>query len=152
MWKTEHSESTTATPETVWALVSDVAGWPSWNPGYREAGLDGGPAPGTPGHVTLPNGMRRPFTVAEATRSTAFVIAANGPGVRQRFFHRLERTNDGGTRVTMGATMEGLLTPLFSRMFGKVIAGYTPTAVRQLVAKAEASTSAESTKLERSRP
>jgi hypothetical protein len=29
MWKTEHSESTTATPETVWALVSDVAGWPS---------------------------------------------------------------------------------------------------------------------------
>jgi Polyketide cyclase / dehydrase and lipid transport len=152
MWKTEHSESTTATPETVWALVSDVAGWPSWNPGYREAGLDGGPAPGTPGHVTLPNGMRRPFTVAEATRSTAFVIAANGPGLRQRFFHRLERTNDGGARVTMGATMEGLLTPLFSRMFGKVIAGYTPTAVRQLVAKAEASTSAAPTKLERSRP
>lgn len=152
MWKTEHSESTAAAPEMVWAIVSDVAGWPSWNPGYREAGLDGGLAPGTSGHVTLPNGMRRPFTVAEATRPKAFVIAGNGPGLRQRFFHRLERTDDGGTRVTMGATMEGLLTPLFSRMFGKVIAGYTPTAVRQLVAKAEGSTSPAPTNVERSRP
>jgi len=39
----------------------------------------------------------------------------------------------------MAATMDGLLSPVFSRLFGKVIAGYTPTAVRRLVAKAEAS-------------
>jgi hypothetical protein len=38
----------------------------------------------------------------------------------------------------MAATMEGFLSPVFARLFGKVIAGYTPTAVRQLIAKAEA--------------
>jgi len=43
------------------------------------------------------------------------------------------------TMLTMAATMEGVLSPLFARLFGKVIAGYTPTAVRELVAKAEAS-------------
>ena len=38
----------------------------------------------------------------------------------------------------MSATMEGVLAPVFARLFGNVIAGYNPTAVRQLVAKAEA--------------
>ena len=83
--------------------------------------------------------MRRPFTVVEARPASSFVIGASGPGVRQRFIHRIEPLGDGQTKVTMVATMDGPLSPVFSRLFGKVIAGYTPTAVRQLVAKLEAS-------------
>lgn len=138
MWKTEHAEVTTASPEAVWRVVADVAHWPAWNPGYSAASLDGPPNPGTTGTVTLPNGMRRPFTLVEAQQAAAFVIGASGPGVRQRFSHRIEPLGDGRTRVTMAATMEGVLSPVFARLFGNVIAGYTPTAVRQLIAKAEA--------------
>ena len=138
MWKTEHSEVTTASPEAVWLIAADVARWSTWNPGYSAATLDGPPSTGTAGTVTLPNGMRRAFTVVEARSGSTFVIGATGPGVRQRFIHRIEPAGDGKTKVTMAATMEGLLAPVFARLFGKVIAGYTPTAVRQLVAKAEA--------------
>jgi ribosome-associated toxin RatA of RatAB toxin-antitoxin module len=138
MWKTEHSEVTTASPEAVWRAVADVAHWPAWNPGYSAASLDGPASTGTAGTVTLPNGMRRDFTVIDSQPAAAFVIGASGPGVRQRFSHRIEPLGDGTTRVTMAATMEGLLSPLFARLFGHVIAGYTPTAVRQLVAQAEA--------------
>ena len=138
MWKTEHSEITTASPEAVWRLAADVADWPTWNPGYTAATLDGPASDGTAGTVTLPNGMRRPFIVVDARPGSAFVIGASGPGVRQRFIHRMELLGDGQTKVTMAATMEGFLSPVFARLFGKVIAGYTPTAVRQLVAKAEA--------------
>jgi hypothetical protein len=138
MWKTEHPEVTAASPETLWRVAADVAHWPAWNPGYSAATLDGPASVGTAGTVTLPNGMRRPFTVVEALPGSAFVIGASGPGVRQRFIHRMEPLGDGRTKVTMAATMEGLLVPLFSRLFGKVIAGYTPTAVRQLAARAEA--------------
>lgn len=66
MWKTEHAEITTASPEAVWGVVADVAHWPTWNPGYSAASLDGPASAGTTGTVTLPNGMRRAFTVVEA--------------------------------------------------------------------------------------
>lgn len=138
MWQTEHSEFTNASPEAVWRVIADVAGWPTWNPGYSAAILDGPPSTGTAGTVTLPNGMRRPFTVVDARSGSAFVIGGSGPGVRQRFIHRIEPGDDGQTKVTMSATMNGPLAPVFARLFGKVIAEYTPTAVRQLVAKAEA--------------
>jgi hypothetical protein len=138
MWKTEHSEFTTASPEAVWRVAADVAGWPTWNPGYSAATLDGPPSTGTAGTVTLPNEMRRPFTVVDAHSGSDFVIGASGPGVRQRFSHRMEPGDDGHTKVTMSATFDGPLAQVFARLFGKVIAGYTPTAVRQLVATAEA--------------
>jgi Polyketide cyclase / dehydrase and lipid transport. len=138
MWKTEHSEVTTASPEAVWAVLADVDHWPSWNPGYAEAHLDGPLVPGSSGTVRLANGMRRGFTLVEATPLAALVIGGAGPGASQRFLHTIEPLPSGGSRVSMAATMEGPLTPLLSRLFGKVMAGYYPTAVRQLVAAAEA--------------
>lgn len=138
MWKTEHTEVTTASPEAVWRVVADVGHWPGWNPGYAAASLDGPASAGTTGTVTLPNGMRRPFTIVDARPAAALVLGSGGPGVRQQFIHRIELLDDGRTGVTMAATIDGPLAPVFARLFGKVIAGYTPTAVRQLVAKAEA--------------
>jgi uncharacterized protein YndB with AHSA1/START domain len=138
MWKTEHTEVTTASPEAVWRVVADVAHWPTWNPGYTAASLDGPPDTGTAGTVTLPNGMRRHFRVFDARPAATLVIGGNALGVRQRFIHQIEPLGDGRAKVTMAATMDGLLSPVFARLFGKIIAGYNPTAVRQLIAKAEA--------------
>jgi hypothetical protein len=65
------------------------------------------------------------------------VIGGNGIGLTQRFRHAIEALPSGGSNVTMAASMDGLLTPILSRLFGRVMAGYYPTAVRQLVATAE---------------
>jgi hypothetical protein len=137
MWKTEHSERTSASPEAVWSVISDVERWGDWNPGYRQARLDGDPVPGTQGQVVLANGLRRPFTLVEAVAPSSFVIGASGMGMTQRFLHAVEPLPDGGARVSMAATMDGALTPVLSRIFGRIMAGYYPTAVRQLVATAE---------------
>ena len=59
------------------------------------------------------------------------------PRAAQRFVHSVEALPDGGSRVSMAATMDGPLTPVLSRLFGRIMAGYYPTAVRQLVATAE---------------
>jgi len=140
MWKTEHSETTSASPEAVWRVISDFEHWSDWNPGYREAHLDGELRAGTPGRVVLANGLRRPFTLLQAAPTASLVLGASGPGMRQQFLHTIEPLADGGARVSMAATIDGPLTTLLSRVFGRVMAGYYPTAVRQLVATAEGRT------------
>jgi hypothetical protein len=136
-WKIQVTEQTSASPSDVWRTIVDFDAWPAWNPGYRVAHLDGSLEPGMPGRVTLANGMRRPFTLEEATRERSLVIGASGPGLRQSFGHTVEPLAAGGSRVSMSATMQGPLVPIFSRIFGRVMAGYYPTAVKRLVATAE---------------
>lgn len=145
MWITEHTEVTSAAPEAVWNVVRDFDKWPDWNPGYRKAHLEGDCIPGTPGTVTLANGMRRPFTLVEANPPTSLVIGGSGAGITQRFRHTIEPLPNGGSKVSMAATMDGPMTPIFSRIFGRIIAGYYPTAVRQLIATAESKESTKAT-------
>ena len=42
--------------ERVWALWTDIPGWPSWNPGVVRAELDGPPAEGATGTVRAAGG------------------------------------------------------------------------------------------------
>ncbi len=79
MWKTEHTETTSASPDEVWRIVSDFETWGRWNPGYREAHLDGDLTPGTPGRVVLANGLRRPFALVEATPAAAAPSPSSPP-------------------------------------------------------------------------
>src|SRR5918999_4983288 len=36
-----------ADPDTVWQVLADLEGWPTWNPGIRSVALDGPLAPGS---------------------------------------------------------------------------------------------------------
>ena len=41
VWEIEHSTETKASPEAVWALFKNVAGWKRWNAGIEEIQLRG---------------------------------------------------------------------------------------------------------------
>jgi hypothetical protein len=138
MWKSEFSVETEAPSEAVWRVLADVAAWPSWNPGYIAASLDGPLATGSTGSVTLPNGWERPMAVYEVEPGTFFAYGGDIPGARQRFLQRVERLGTGRTRVTLGHTIAGITWPLFGLLFGRTIRAYLPKALSQLVAKAEA--------------
>ncbi len=137
MWKTEHSEETTASPDAVWRLLQDAEGWSSWNPGLSWARLDGPFQNGATGRTKPVKGPEGTFTVMEVREGFAFVNEANLPGARLRFLHRITPIGDDRVRVMLGATIEGPMSRLYGLMFGRNIAGYMPTAVKQLVARAE---------------
>lgn len=137
MWKSEHSEETAALATVVWAILADAGGWPTWNPGYSKARLDGPLAAGATGEVTLPNGMQRRFEVYQVMDSTFLSYGGSMPGAKQEFIQRVEPLEDGRTRVTFAHTIEGPASLLYGVLFGRIIRGYLPTAARQLVAKAE---------------
>ena len=51
MWEFEHSVQAPVSRERVWALWTDISGWPDWNPGIARAELDGPLAEGATGSV-----------------------------------------------------------------------------------------------------
>jgi hypothetical protein len=137
MWKTEHSAETTARPNTIWILLAEADGWPSWNPGLASAHLDGPLQNGTTGQTTQANGQKGKFTVTDVQEGSHFVNEARVPGAVLRFQHTIEAIDQSRTRVTLGATLDGPMALVWGLIFGRTIAGYMPTAVRQLAARAQ---------------
>jgi polyketide cyclase/dehydrase/lipid transport protein len=137
MWKIECSADTSAHQDTLWKLLADADGWPSWNPGLATAHLDGPLRNGTTGRTTQAGGQKGHFTVRELEVGTYFVNEAKVPGAVLRFQHRIEEVDGCRNRVTLGASIEGPMAPVWGLVFGRQIAGYMPVAVRQLVSRAE---------------
>ena len=137
MWKTEHSVETTASPSSVWGVLADADGWPAWNPGLTSAHLDGPLQNGTTGSTTQASGQKGHFTVTDVQEGARFVNRAKVPGAVLRFQHTIEPLGQSRTRVTLGATLEGPMAQVWGLVFGRTIAGYMPTAVRQLVTRAQ---------------
>src|SRR6266498_2079855 len=54
MWTFEHSQTTRAAVAEVFALLSDVGGWPDWNAGVESVTLDGPFVAGTRGTMAMP--------------------------------------------------------------------------------------------------
>jgi hypothetical protein len=137
MWKTEHSADTSAHQDAIWRLLADADGWPSWNPGLSAAHLSGPLRNGTTGQTTQANGQKGNFTVRDLEVGAYFVNEARVPGAVLRFQHRIQAVGEDRSRVTLGASIEGPLAPVWGLIFGRQIASYMPEAVRQLVSRAE---------------
>jgi uncharacterized protein YndB with AHSA1/START domain len=101
-----------APPERTWALLSDVPGWPEWNPSCLEAAVEGPLAPGTKLDLRLQDTKGRAFytrprvTTLEPGRELAW--EARGLGLRAATRVMLGPEPDG-TRVTIEAMSSGPL-------------------------------------------
>jgi hypothetical protein len=137
MFEASQIGSTSAEPETLWRVLSEVAEWPRWHPGYMAASIEGELTEGARGTVTLPNGAVRPFIVWEADPPRFLRYGTVDFGNEVAFAYRFNQTGDGRTSVTTSATIRGWLSPVLARLFGRVIAGYKPDELRQLIAAAE---------------
>ena len=105
-----------ATPETVWQILTDGAGWVSWNSTIEK--LDGQIAPG--GKVTVcPKGSSArafPVRVSEFVPPRRMVWTGGMPlglfkGVRTYTL----TPKDGGVEFAMQEGFSGLLSPLIER-------------------------------------
>lgn len=96
--------------DTVWEVLSDINGWPTWNPAVNEASLQGGLVPGSvfrwkagPGGITsILREIDRPHRLGW----TGKTFGINGIHVYQFEKH------GAGTRVRTAESWEGLPTRL----------------------------------------
>jgi carbon monoxide dehydrogenase subunit G len=110
-----------ATPERVWAVMTDIERWPEWTTSVRSARrIDDGPlAVGSRADMDLEGAPPSTWTVTtlEAGRSFAWTTSARGvPSVAT---HTVE-PHDGGSRVRLGIEAASLLATLFSPWISRV--------------------------------
>ena len=133
MWEFEHSVQAPAPRERVWALWTDISGWPNWNPGVGRAELDGPVAEGTTGTVRAAGGPTSTLKVLAIEPDRRFVTEASERFMRLRFEHELADAGGGQLRITHRVRMTGLATPLMRRTVGARLERSIPAALATLV-------------------
>src|SRR6266536_1010360 len=99
MWTTEHSTETTAAPEAVWRVWSDVARWPEWNADLERAELSGPFAAGSTITMTPHGDEPIELRIAEAVEREVFVDEAHLEEIVVRTVHRIERLDRDRIRI-----------------------------------------------------
>jgi uncharacterized protein YndB with AHSA1/START domain len=136
MWEFEHSVEAPVSRERVWALWTDVPGWPDWNPGVARAELDGPVTEGATGTVRGAGGPASKLTVLEIEPGRRLVTEASERLMRLRFEYELADAEDGRLRITHRVRMTGLATPLMRRTVGPRLERSIPAAMAALVERA----------------
>jgi uncharacterized protein YndB with AHSA1/START domain len=133
MWQFEHSVQAPVSRERVWALWTDVSGWPSWNPGVGYAELDGPMIEGATGTVHAVGGPTSTLKVLAIEPERRFVTEASERLVRLRFEHELNDVEGGQLRITHRVRMAGPATPLLRHTVGARLERSIPAALEALV-------------------
>ena len=134
MWEFEHSvQAPASSRERVWALWSDVSGWPSWNPGVGRAELDGPVTEGATGTVRAVGGPTSTLKVLAIEPERRFVTEASERLMRLRFELWLADAADGQLRITHRVRMTGPATPLMRHTVGARLKRSIPAALAALV-------------------
>ena len=147
MWSFTHAvDAPGVSRQQVWAVWSDVAGWPTWDTAAEWVKPDDGePAMAVGrGYVIQPRRgpkARGTFTQVDPGRGyadvTPLLLCKLG------FDHAVEDLPDGrGVRITHTVTLSGALSFAFGPLLGRRIAAGTPAVMANLVAAAAKATPA----------
>jgi uncharacterized protein YndB with AHSA1/START domain len=134
MWTETTSIVTTASPQALWRLFEDVAGWTRWNAGIERIALNGPFATGST-FVMQPPGMQAfTSTLREVRPGAGFVDETVLEDTRFLVSHELQALPSGGTRVVYAIRVEGpeaaTLGPLVTADFPEVLAALKALAER----------------------
>jgi hypothetical protein len=115
MWSFEYSHPTTAEPETIWELWSDVKNWNRWDTDLEEVTLEGEFEAGARGALR-PEGMDSfPFTITRAEPGVGYSDETPIGDAVLRFDHDVI-TVGRERQVRQRVTMDG---PGANQLFGE---------------------------------
>jgi uncharacterized protein YndB with AHSA1/START domain len=137
MWAYERSIETTAAPDAVWRLWSDIARWPHWNDGIEKIEIDGPFAAGTTFTMTPPGDEPVRMRLAEIIPGELFTDEMDGGGFTVRTVHRLEPAPGGRTRIIYRTEISGPSADQAGPRLGPAITADFPAVLAALAKLAE---------------
>lgn len=133
MYTFTHTVETTAVPEAVWELYSDVARWRDWDAGLVDVTLDGPFAVGSEGVLTVEGQPPLPFRLTAVEEARSFSDVTQVPGVAVlEFHHHIEPSSTGSV-----ITHEVVVTGPAALQFGPAVTSDMPEAMESLARLAE---------------
>lgn len=110
-----------ARPEKVWAVLTDINAWATWQTDVRKPQLHAPLQPGTPFTWTTGGaGIRSTLHTVEPALSFGWTGKTFGMYAVHNW--QLRATADGGTEVVVDETMEGWLARVFKASFNRNLA------------------------------
>jgi hypothetical protein len=107
MWTSEQSIETAASPDAIWRLWSDVAGWPEWNADIEHIEISGPFAAGSTITMTPIGQDPIELRIADAVEPDLFVDEAELGDVVVRTIHRVEGLEGDRSRVVYRMEISG---------------------------------------------
>lgn len=106
-----------ASPERVWAVMSNVESWPQWTSSVRSIRrLDPGPLRvGARSRIKQPRLPPTTWIVVELVDGESFTWTATGPGMRASAHHHIKQTPTG-SRAILSMEQEGIFGRLVARL------------------------------------
>lgn len=133
------SVDSTASPDKVWRIWSDMSTWGEWNPNVSTMDWQGGFVSGTTGVMNTRAGQHHTMQLVDVQPGRSFaLLTAVVPGTRFRFNCRIEPAGDK-TKVSQTVEVLGPLAPVMGGMLGPQVSKEFGTLLQNLARKAEAS-------------
>ncbi|MDI2036765.1 SRPBCC family protein [Paenarthrobacter nitroguajacolicus] len=137
MWEYEYSVETSAAPQDIWRLWSDVENWGDWNAEIERIEIDGPFAVGTNILMTPPGEDPIPLQLAEVEPGELFVDEARFDGLLLRTIHRIEKLDGGHVRVVYRMEITGAGADEIGPEIGPGITADWPETMASLVEHAQ---------------
>jgi uncharacterized protein YndB with AHSA1/START domain len=137
MWATEHDVETSASPEAIWGLWSDVEAWPEWNGDIERIEISGPFEEGST--ITMTPSGQEPVElhIVEASEPELFVDEADLGEVVVRTTHRVDRLDGDRSRITYRMEITGPAADSVGPELGPQISGDFPEVLAALAERAE---------------
>lgn len=113
-----YSIQTTASPEKVWSLSTDVENWKQWNPALEAAEINGHFDTQAEGVMVEKEGQRRSFRVQYCKPLFSYTLKTRFP-FAQLYSRRMIGYHNRKTIFTTEIWMEGPLGAFWWQMVGK---------------------------------
>lgn len=131
------SVQSSASPDKVWRIWSDMSTWGSWNPNVTSMDWTGGFVSGSTGVMNTPAGQHHKMQLVDVQPGKGFaLLTAVVPGTRFRFNCRIEPAS-GGAKVSQTVEVGGPLGPILGGMLGPQVSKEFGTLLQNLAHKAE---------------
>ncbi len=128
--------TTTASPDRVWTLWTDVSTWKKWDKGLKDAELAGPMQLGSNGKIIPLSGPSASFQVTEFNPRRSYTFVTNLPLAKLTIRRTIVGTSP--TRFRHEVSFSGMSAGMFAKRLGPGFRAALPPTMREIAALAEA--------------
>lgn len=136
MWQHTYQHTTDASPEQLWATITDIEGWSSWDSEIESTKLNGPLALGSSFTLKPKGGPKVKLTVEKFSCPTRFADLSHLPLGKMRTVHEFLPTAKG-TQITITIQIYGILGFLWRKVIGEKQAKGLPDQTAHFIANAK---------------